>query len=88
MYVWRISLWRDIVSSHTISVIANVGLCSCNGRGVKQRCNIKVNNPCPYKASRYKSEVLRLWPQRCNTAKPTRWYNSFPQVHLQDMQAW
>jgi hypothetical protein len=25
-----------------------------------------------YRASSYKSEVLRLWPQRCNTAKPTR----------------
>jgi hypothetical protein len=23
-----------------------------------------------YKASSYKSEALRLWPQRCNTAKP------------------
>jgi hypothetical protein len=33
-----------------------------------------------YKTSRYKSEVLRLRPQRCNTAKPTRCYNSFPQV--------
>jgi hypothetical protein len=41
-----------------------------------------------YKASRYKSEALRLWPQSCNTAKPTRCYNSFPQVQLQDMQLW
>jgi hypothetical protein len=29
-----------------------------------------------YRASRYKSEALCLWPQRCNTAKPTRYYNS------------
>jgi hypothetical protein len=33
-----------------------------------------------YKPSRYKSEALRLLPQRCNTAKPTRCCNSFPQV--------
>jgi hypothetical protein len=33
-----------------------------------------------YKASRYKSEALRLWPQRCNTVKPTRRYDSFLQV--------
>jgi hypothetical protein len=30
-----------------------------------------------YKPPRYKSEVMRFWPQRCNTAKPTRCYN-FP----------
>jgi hypothetical protein len=37
-----------------------------------------------YTASRYKTEALRLWPQRCNTAKPTWCYNSF----RQDMQLW
>jgi hypothetical protein len=33
-----------------------------------------------YKPHRYKREALRLWLQRCNTAKPTRCYNGFPQV--------
>jgi hypothetical protein len=25
-----------------------------------------------YKASRYKSKALRLWPERCNNTNPTR----------------
>jgi hypothetical protein len=29
-----------------------------------------------YKPSRYKSEALSLWPQRCNTAKPTRCFRT------------
>jgi hypothetical protein len=33
-----------------------------------------------YRASRHESEALRLWPQRCHTVKPTRCYNSLPQV--------
>jgi hypothetical protein len=33
-----------------------------------------------YKASKYKDEALRLWPQRCNTAKRTRCYK-FPTIH-------
>jgi hypothetical protein len=43
------------------------------------------------KVSRYNSEALRLWPQCCNTAKPTRCYNGLLQVQsnsLQDMQLW
>jgi hypothetical protein len=32
------------------------------------------------KPSTYKIKALRLWPQRCNIAKRSRWYNSFPRV--------
>jgi hypothetical protein len=39
-----------------------------------------IIKPRSYKVSRYKSEALRLWPQRCNAAKPTQCCNSFPQV--------
>jgi hypothetical protein len=33
-----------------------------------------------YKTSRYESEALRIWPQRCITAKLARFNNSFSQV--------
>jgi hypothetical protein len=50
----------------------------CGLFSARQKCTLNVR--VFYKPSRYKSEALCLWSQRCNTAKPTLRYNSFPQV--------
>jgi hypothetical protein len=73
------------VYTHVITMVLFSGLCKPKGcrqlRGLKLINSHNGNIRSRYKASGYKSEALRIWPQRLNTAKPTRCCNAFPKVH-------